>query len=183
MYNLKSGLSAWEGRTAAGPVEFGMVLLKGDETPEQVIILAYGMEEGLGEFYTKMSELSKDQDVVALLSKLAGIEEKHKQRLFELYSTFDHDISDRETFESKIMTKEMEGGFTTEEFLEHNKEAMQTSADVINIAMMLETQALDLYSRYSDKSKDEKAKEVLYNISEEEKAHLAALGQLMERIE
>ncbi len=74
----------------------------------------------------------------------------------------------------------MEGGYTTEEFLEQNRDSMKTVFDVLNIAMMLETQAFDLYMRYSQKAKDEKSKAVLYDIAEDEKAHLASLGRLME---
>ena len=74
----------------------------------------------------------------------------------------------------------MEGGFTTEEFLEKSRPAMQTVPDVLNVAMMLETQALDLYSRYSQKIKQEEGKRILYEIADEEKAHLESLGKLME---
>ncbi|MBW2343382.1 MAG: sulfurtransferase, partial [Deltaproteobacteria bacterium] len=110
----------------------------------------------------------------------AKIEENHKQRLFELYSTLDPTVTDREAFEGNIVSDMMEGGFTTEEFLEQNRDSMKTVPDVLSIAMMLETQALDLYMRYSEKAKDEKSKTVLYDIAEEEKAHLASLGRLME---
>ena len=68
----------------------------------------------------------------------------------------------------------------TEEFLKQNSRLMETVSDVLSIAMMLETQALDLYLRYSQKVKKEDTKTVLYNIAEEEKAHLATLGRLME---
>jgi len=57
---------------------------------------------------------------------------------------------------------------------------MDTVEGVLNIAMMLETQALDLYLRYSQKAENEESKTVLYDIAEEEKAHLATLGRLME---
>ena len=40
---------------------------------------------------------------------------------------------------------------------------------------------MDLYMRYSEKAKDEKSKAVLYDIAEEEKSHLKALGRLMEQ--
>jgi hypothetical protein len=44
VYNLKGGIKAWNGHSAAGPAEMGMMLLKGDERPAEIIILAYGME-------------------------------------------------------------------------------------------------------------------------------------------
>ncbi len=158
----------------------GMTPLKGDETPEEIIILAYGMEEGLGAFYFAMAERIEEGGVVSLLKKLGEVEEKHKEKLFKLYLSFIHETIEKETFEANIASEMMEGGFTTEEFLEQNQPAMETVADTLNVAMMLEAQALDLYSRYSQKAGDENTKNVLYDIAEEEKAHLAALGDLLE---
>lgn len=181
VYNLKGGIKAWEGLTAFGPAEMGMVHLRGDETSQEIIVLAYGMEDGLAGFYKNLSERMDDPEVVGLLVKLAKIEKKHKKRLFDLYITFEPTVTDMETFEDDIVSDVMEGGFTTEEFLEKNIDSMKTVPDVLSMAMMLETQAMDLYMRYSEKSKDEKSRTVLYNIAEEEKAHLKALGRLMEQ--
>jgi rubrerythrin len=180
VYNLKGGIKAWQGFTAAGPAEMGMILLSGDETASDIIIIAYGMEHGLEGFYSAVSGMTSDPEVADVLTKLAKIEEHHKQRLFNLYRTLDPDVGDKETFEATISSDVMEGGFTTEEFLKQNNTIMDTVAGVLNIAMMLETQALDLYLRYSQKAKNEESKTVLYDIAEEEKAHLATLGRLME---
>ena len=171
---------AWKGLTAAGPAEMGMSPLRGDETSKEIIVLAYGMEEGLRGFYSTTAERTDDSEVVDLLTKLIEVEKNHKQRLFDLYLTHDSGITDREVFEANIVSRVMEGGFTTGEFLEQNRDSMKTVPDVLNIAMMLETQALDLYMRYSEKAEDEKSKAVLHDIAEEEKAHLKTLGRLME---
>jgi rubrerythrin len=157
-----------------------MALLRGDESPVEIIILAYGMEDGLGSFYRAMASKTNDQEVSAMFGKLAGIEDRHKEKLFKLHMELDPSVPDAETFDTKVVAKVMEGGLTTEEFLAENRQAMETLLDVLNIAMMIETQALDLYLRYSQKIKDEKGKTVLYDIAEEEKAHLAALGRLVE---
>lgn len=155
--------------------------MRGDETPPDIIIIAYGMEQGLEEFYSTMVGMIDDQEVIGILTKLAVIEENHKQRLFNLYLTFEPDVADKAAFEAGIFSDIMEGGFTTKEFLEQNRPAMQTVEGVLNVAMMLETQALDLYLRYSQKIKDENCRTVLNDIAQEEKAHLAGLGRLMEK--
>ena len=180
VYNLKGGINAWEGLKAAGPAELGLVLLRGDETPVEVISLAYGMEEGLRSFYAAVSERIDDSAVVTVLARLESIEVSHKQKLFKLYLSLASATEDLETFETRVVSKTMEGGYTTEEYLERNSSAMGTVADVLALAMMLETQALDLYLRYSQKSSDEKGRAVLYDIAEEEKAHLSTLGRLIE---
>jgi rubrerythrin len=180
VYNLKGGIKAWQGLTTAGPADMGMSFLKGDEAPEEIIVLAYGMEKGLGRFYDLVSRQTDDEEVADLLTILSNVEELHKKMLFNLYLSIDPTVSDPDTFETKIVSDVMEGGFTTEEFLEKNSPALQTVPGVLNIAMMLETQAMDLYLRYSQKIEGKRSKKVLYDIAEEEKAHLGSLGRLLE---
>ena len=158
----------------------GRVIFTGDESPLEVITFAYGMEQGLGEFYSSAAEMIEDKEVAGLLRKLARIEENHKQKLFDIYMTLDETGKGREVFEAEIMSEMMEGGFSTEDFLENNRPAMETTADILSMAMMLETQALDFYLRYSRKAEDEESRNVLYRIAEDEKVHLAALGDMME---
>ena len=180
VYNLKGGIKAWQGLKAEGPAEMGMIPLSGDETESDIINIAYEMENGLEEFYSAVSDVTSDTETVDILAKLAKIEENHKQKLFDLYRTLNPGVDDKEAFEANISSDRMEGGFTTEEFLKQNRRFMETVSDVLSIAMMLETQALDLYLRYSQKLKKEDSKTILYDIAEEEKAHLATLGRLME---
>ena len=180
VYNLKGGINAWEGLVAEGPEEAGMLYLKGDETADEIIVLAYGMEAGLESLYLKLAEMLDEPEVIRILTKLAGIEDKHKEKLYTLYSTLNPGVGNIEAFEAGIQADVMEGGLTTDEFLTKNKSVMQTMEGVLSIAMMLEAEALDLYLKYSQVVKEEKSKAVLYNIAEEEKAHLAILGNLLE---
>jgi len=154
--------------------------MRGDETTREIIVLAYAMEEGLRGFYAEVSGETEDPDVADLAARPSKIEDRHKERLFDLYLTLDPGLADRKAFEADIVAGIMEGGFTTSEFLNQNRDAMTTAPDLLNIAMMLETQALDLYMRYSEKILDDPGKGVLYDLAEEEKDHLTRLGRLME---
>jgi rubrerythrin len=180
VYNLTGGMNAWQGLTAFGAPEMGMVPLTGEEAPTEIAVMAYGLEQGLADFYSKVAAASHESEVVDLLRKLAGIEETHKEKVFDLYRAIDPAVTDKKTFESQTVSEMMEGGFTTEEFLEQHGEFMKTVDGVLNIAMMLETQGLDLYMRYAQRSEDQKSRQVLFEIAEDEKAHLDALGRLME---
>jgi rubrerythrin len=181
VYNLKGGIAAWQGQAAAGPEEVGMMLLKGDETPQDVIRLAYGLEEGLRKFYSTSAELGLEPEVVGLLSRLAEIEVKHKKRLFNLHLVIDNSAQDMETFETMINSEFIEGGFNTDKLLEQSRSAFKTAPGVLNFAMMLEAQAMDLYMRYCEKSNEPQVKEILFKMADEEKAHLKSLGNLLEK--
>lgn len=180
VYNLKGGIAAWHGLNAFGPAEMGMIPLKGNETPQEVIVLAYGMEQGLADFYSRTSTMTKDQKAGETLGKLLRIEEKHKDKLFALYQALEPATQERALFEKGIVSGVMEGGFTGEEFLEKNKPLLDTVENLLSLAMMLEAQALDLYTRYAQKVEDARSRSVLHDIAEEEKGHLATLGALVE---
>lgn len=180
VYNLKGGIAAWQGLKAFGPAETGMIPLKGNETPQEVIVLAYGMEQGLADFYARVLGMTQDSAVQKIIGKLVQIEEKHKDKLFALYQALEPTTQERTLFEERIVSGVMEGGFTGEEFLEKNKPLLDTVENLLSLAMMLEAQALDLYTRYAQKVEDARSRSVLDDIAEEEKGHLATLGALVE---
>jgi len=157
-----------------------MAMITGKESAVEIVVIAYGMEEGLRGFYAEMTPRIDNQDMAQLFRRLADVEVKHKKRLFGLYRTLQPDSPDQEHFEEQVSTELMEGGLTPEEFVEANQPALKSEEDIINIAMMLETQSLDLYLRYSFKSEDTATKEVLYELADEEKAHLVSLGRMMD---
>ena len=104
----------------------GMVLLKGNETPREVICLAYGLEEGLRKFYSMSVELAIDSKIVSILTKLAEIEVKHKQRLFDTYLTIDPTALDMEAFENNVTSELVEGGFDADRLLEQSRPSFQS---------------------------------------------------------
>ena len=165
-----------------GPPEMGMNLVSGHETAVEMIPIAYGLEEGLARFYRDIAKDSQDRQLTDLLNRLADIEERHKQKLFDLYLTLQQAVTDKTTFETDVVSERMEGGFTVEEFKERMSSHMGSSAEILDIAMMIETQALDLYLRFSQKVGEEATKEVLFDLAEEEKGHMAAIGRLMEEL-
>jgi sulfur-carrier protein adenylyltransferase/sulfurtransferase len=179
VYNLKGGMAAWQGGKASGPAEMGMAYFTGNESLKDVVALAYGMEHGLAQFYQSVAPETKDKETRHVLLKLAGIEEKHQEKLYRIHLALDPS-TDREKLENDVVPGVMEGGFTTQEFLDRHRSMLDTPTHVLSLAMMLELQAFDLYMRYSQKVKDEESRQVLQKIGEEEKAHIAALGRLVD---
>jgi sulfur-carrier protein adenylyltransferase/sulfurtransferase len=180
VYNLAGGIKAFEGPKATGPQELNLSLVRGDETPVEIITLAYGMEKALQLFYETLQGESQDQEIQALFQQLAGVEVKHEDRLFAAYRQAAPDAQDRESFEAAVVPQTLEGGFDVQEFLETNKEHLKTVPEVLDLAMMLETQALDLYLRFAGRCDQAAAREVLYALAGEEREHLARLGQMLE---
>ncbi len=180
VYNLAGGIKAFEGPKATGPKELNLSLVRGDETPTEIISLAYGMEKALQLFYETLHQKSQDQELQALFAQLARVEVKHEERLYEAYRQVEPGAKDRGSFEAAIVPETLEGGFDAKEFMETNQSSLQTAPQVLDLAMMLETQALDLYLRFADRCQQTQTREVLFTLAGEEKAHLASLGRLLE---
>jgi hypothetical protein len=103
---------------------------------------------------------------------------QHKERIFDLYKTNQGEAETAEELEERILPEIMEGGMSTEEFLTANASSMETVEDIITLAMMLEAQALDLYLRYAGRCEDQETRNLLHQLANEEKTHLAMLGNL-----
>ena len=112
---------------------------------------------------------------------LITVEDKHKQYLLELHKSLEPSGISPETFETDVSSKVMEGGFDSDEFIKQNEKFLNDVPSLLDLSMMLETQALDLYLRSPDKSENQQTKDVLQRIGDEEKGHLAALGNLRDK--
>jgi sulfur-carrier protein adenylyltransferase/sulfurtransferase len=180
VYYLEGGIEGWEGKTAVGPVAFHLKFIRGDETPDEAIRLAYRMEEGLKRFHETVRGRTHDAGLRGLLDRLAMAEESHKQALLALMSSPDEkEKLLRETSEAEPPSV-MEGGIGIEEFMERNAPFFESLPAYIELAMGIETQALDLYLRMADTSAHEGTRKSLLRIADEEKAHMAYLGAFLE---
>lgn len=180
VYNLSGGIKAYRGATASGPQELNLDMVRGDETPEEMLKLAFGMERALEIFYHQSLKQAEDKDLKDLLTKLEHIEEVHKKKVYERYKALVPDAPDMAGFEAAMGPDIMEGGFKVNDFLDANQPWLKTPSQVLELAMMLETQALDLYLRFAEKSQEEETKQVLFKLADEEKVHLKTLSRLFD---
>ena len=176
--NLTGGIKAWNSQKAVGPEDLGLSLFSGKESPQETLMAAYSLEEGLREFYLSMAAQVKDENARRLFGKLSGIEVKHQDRIFNEYLRISGAAVTREEFAEKVVAPAMEGGLTTEEYLRLYQPDLEVAAEVISLAMAIEAQALDLYQRAADRAKTDESKNVLAQIANEERAHIEQLASL-----
>ena len=144
------------------------------------MVVAYSLEAGLKEFYESMAAKVDSEPARQLFHQLSRIEVKHQDRILEQYAEETGESVTRDTFEARQLPEVLEGGLTTQEYANLLMPAYDTLTEIIELAMSIEAQALDLYLRASQKAQTEAGKKALVRIANDEKAHLARLGQLME---
>jgi rhodanese-related sulfurtransferase/rubrerythrin len=182
--NLAGGMSAWEGESAFGPMELGMVDFTGAESPAEALLKAYAMEDTLQAFYAQRADMAETKDRIELFMKLAGFEDRHKDVLYELYTRIAEEVMSREEFESVALRnaeETAEGGVPVSEFMDRFPGAFDSDQGVLELALMVEAQALDYYLRCAMRAKTKDSMDIFQLLAREEKAHLKVLGKQMDK--
>jgi rubrerythrin len=181
IYNLIGGIKAWKKEVAVGSEETGLHFFTSEESPEQVVIIGFGLEVGLREFYLSMQMKVSREATKSLFGKLADLEILHQERLVELYREIIGSDLTMNEFNEKIAEPAMEGGLTTEEFLQLYEIDLDSELDVLGMALAIEAQALDLYLRAAERSDKNRTGQVLLQIAEEERSHIARLSDYIDK--
>jgi len=178
VYNMVGGIKAWQGHQARGQEEAGLEFFTGQEEYEDGVSLAYAMEDGLQEFYRLMAGRAKDEEERQLYTRLMGLEDMHKARLLAEY----RQTHGPEAMPGKAVAGIMEGGGRVQDFLVRAETHLHGKRDILELAMALETQALDLYSRMAQKSTQQEVRAFFLRLADEEKAHLAYLADALDKV-
>jgi rhodanese-related sulfurtransferase/rubrerythrin len=182
--NLVGGMSAWEGEGAFGPMELGMIAFTGAEGPAEILLKAYAMENVLQAFYVQRADMAETMERIELFMRLAGFEDKHKDVLYELYTRIADEVMSRNEFEEMALRNASdmaEGGVPVSEFMDRFPGAFDDARGVLELASMVEAQALDYYLRCAMRAKSDDTRDVFQLLAREEKAHLKLIGKYMDR--
>lgn len=179
--NLKGGIKAWNGYEAHGPEDQGIHLFGDLGSTEAILATAYSLEDGLQDFYLDMMQRATHPEVIKLFRKLGDVEDVHKDKIFDEYRRITG-FENRQEFEAGVASETLEGGMTTGEYLELFSPDLEKPEDVLGLAMSIEAQALDLYTRAGRSAKDSQNREMLERIAKEEVYHLEQLGVLLDNI-
>ena len=183
VYSMEGGIQAWNGFVAKGIPEAGMAYFLPAAKPEELMALAWLLEDGSRKFYTEMGKRLEDPVVKTLYRGLMADEEKHQESLFRMYQETAGSRAEP-GFPGSVISGEpaeayMEGGMRLNEALEWTKE--KELLDILELSVSLEVNSSDLYIKMERKVEDEKAKKTFQALAEDEKDHLSRLSLVFER--
>ena len=179
---MERGIHAWKGLRAAGAPEAGMAYFDPAKRPEELIALAWMLEEGSTKFYQEMSKM-KAPGAMALFRELSADEEKHKSSLFKAYEKCISKEPDP-GFPRSLVSLEpgvdyLEGGIVLSKALEWARE--KDLKEVLEFSISLEVNAIDLYIKMERRVGGKESKEVFQVLSNQERNHLQRLTAARER--
>jgi len=177
---MEGGIHAWKGFVAKGPPEVGMAYFPARARFEELVALAWLLEDGSRKFYSEIAKMLAVHEAVNLFQKLAFDEENHKGSLFKIYQ----EISGLESdpgFPGSFIAIEpgetyMEGGVRLSEALAWANE--KSVKAILELSISLEVNSQDLYLKMERRVEDKKSKKVFEVLSENEKSHLERLNSL-----
>ena len=180
---MEGGINAWKGMVAHGVPESGMAYFSPAATGEEIVGLAWALEEGSKLFYQGISEhFTDDSEAQKMFEWLVAAERNHEKHLLETYEELTGTQPDfaklREKFSDSLSGTVMEGGIPVKDGLEWAKDKGVTES--LELSMSMEVNAYDLYIKMSRAIKDKQAQQIFEKLSEEEQIHLEKLAGLLD---
>jgi rubrerythrin len=183
VYSMEGGIRAWKGLRATGAPDAGMAYFEPAKKPEELIGLAWMLEEGSCKFYKEMSIKEKSPGAVTLFQELWGDEEKHKSSLFKIYQRISGKDSDP-GFPRSLVSLEpgddyLEGGIELKNAMEWSRG--KDLKDILEFSISLEINAIDLYIKMERRVEGKETKEIFLALSNQERNHLKRLSAALEK--
>ena len=182
-YSMEGGIRSWKGLIAEELPEAGMTWFNSARNSEELIGLAWLLEDGMRSFYLEIAKGLDRSEEAQLFMELAGAELQHKNALLKLYRQ-QNDRDPGANFPAGVLgeqplEKYLEGGVLLSEALAWS--AKKSAKEILEFAMSLEVGSYDRYLTLRDQFKEESAQEVFGLLAAEEKVHLKRLTRLFEK--
>ncbi len=175
-YNMTGGIMKWSGAEATGDEQFGLeFFVNGDFSSS--FSMAYQMESNLKNFYLLLSEDSISNAEKEMLRQMALLEDGHMAKLQNKYKNQQTSAPTIETEPEMI-----EGGIDSATMRLALAGQLGSAESVLQLAMKLEAQALDLYSRLAKEHKDSDVAQFFNSMAREEQTHLQRLSKQLDKL-
>jgi sulfur-carrier protein adenylyltransferase/sulfurtransferase len=183
VYSMEGGIRAWQGLVAEGFPESGMNWFSAAHSIDELIALAWLLEEGTRAFYAKISTACGDAEAADLYRELAVAEEHHKQTLVNLKQDISEKTADADlstALRRRPQKKVMEGGMLLDDALAWAEG--KAVKEILELAVSLETMSYDRYLAMQERIIDERSLKIFRMLAAEEKIHLGRLTGILARL-
>ncbi len=169
--NLKGGITSYNGEQVEGGVDAGLEFFI-DHDFESAYEMAFTMEAGLKNFYLVLADEVETAEQRQTLIKLSQFEDGHMTVLRKKFGEVYFDS------ESTII----EGGIDVEEMLSYFGDQLLSRQRIFQLAMKLEAQAFDLYSRLARKHQGEDTESFYQAMAADEHKHLVRISKELDNL-
>ena len=179
LHNLTGGIMAWDGTITS---DYPRVRLFQDSgTLDEKLETAMNLEKGALNFYSFVSDRHAAQPWAKVFARLAQAEVGHARMVYHFRQRVKPGEGGFEDCFAEMSGDVLEGGMTLQEAVEKAAEAKgRTCLKLIELALLIEYAAFDLYRTMADQAAESDAREAFITIAQAEKAHMQALAEAIE---
>jgi rhodanese-related sulfurtransferase/rubrerythrin len=182
VYNMEGGILSYNGLIAAGPPEAGVFCFSEEMTPEQLVAMAWYIEDGSQQYFDAMKNIFQDQENSENFSRLIEHKIAHKESLSQLSQNLSGQAAN-EDFPGSILQRPphavMAGCVSVSDASDWSKN--KNISDILDFIMALEANTFDLYLKLGRQVGSDRARKVFLDLSEEEARHLEQLSSILEK--
>jgi len=180
--NMEGGILAYNGLVAVGPPEAGVFCFSENMAPEQLIAMAWYIEDGSQQYLEHVKKITKESDMKATFTILTEHKIAHKKSLAQLYQKISGQ-TDIGGFPTTVLQKPphnvMAGCVSVPEAV--NWSNNKSLSDILDFMVALEANTFDLYLKLGRQVASERARTAFMELSEEEATHLEQLSIIFEK--
>lgn len=182
VYNMKGGILAYNGLVAAGPPEAGVFCFPKNMTPEELVAMAWYIEDGSQTYFETVKDITQSQGTNDILTTMTDYKIAHKKSLSKLYQKISGQTAGND-FPTNVLQKPpqnvMAGCVSVPEAVNWSQD--KGTSEILDLVMALEANTFDLYLKLGRQVKSESARKVFMELSEEEACHLEELASVFEK--
>lgn len=175
VYNMEGGILNWHHELITGAPQEGLELLAGVAEPRDALLLAFRLEKGSWDFYSRISERlgGKSQSLPGILD----MEEEHMNGIYDkLAGYWKDEFPTLEELKQKLSGEYTEAGIVVNKALLRFEEDFRDDLEVIEAAVEMECKAYDLYKRMGDRVEGSEVRELFRRLAAEERGHIQRLS-------
>ena len=169
--NMKGGIISYHGEQVEGNVDSGLEFFI-DADFNSAYELVFTMEAGLKNFYLTVADEANTDGERDLLLKMARFEDAHMVRLAKKFG--------EANFNSDATITE--GGLDIEQMISYFGEQLGSRERILQLAMKLEAQAFDLYSRLARERQGEETEAFFESMAADEHKHLLQVSKELDNL-
>ncbi|MGI9536198.1 MAG: rhodanese-like domain-containing protein [Desulfocapsaceae bacterium] len=169
--NMEGGITSYNGYQVEGNLDSGLEFFV-DADFDSAYEMAFAMEAGLKNFYLAISDGAETDEERNTLIRLAQFEDGHMKRLINKFGKVYFNP------ESTIT----EGGVDVEQMLLYFGDQLNSRERLLQLAMKLEAQAFDLYSRLAREHQGEDTESFYQLMAVDEHKHLVKISKELDNL-
>jgi rubrerythrin len=179
VHNLQGGILAWNDRLV--PDYPRVAVFDEAGAGREGLRKAMELEKGALRFYRSGAEWFAGQRLSERAAAMADAETEHARMVYRVWKAVENDLPSFETLFDSLSDSIIEGGEAVQAVVDRLETLPGPPCmQFIELALQIESAALDLYRNMAERAEDEELRRALFSLAQAEKVHIRSLAEAVE---